>query len=182
MKFLTAISTPNLKPMPGNYFYRRKKAHFFQFSLKESRRKVKLIIDEVHGKNCMTSFYGMSMTRDKLNKLIHKWKTLIESMVEVKTADGYILRIFVIAFTSRLYHQKCKTSYASSMQVKAIRKKINDYISKEASAKKIESFVSWCMNESFSTELSGQCKMIHPIENPTISKVKVLKRPKIDGI
>jgi small subunit ribosomal protein S3Ae len=144
-------------------------------------RKVKLVIDEVHGKNCLTSFYGMDITRDKLNKFIHKWKTLIESTIEAKTQDGYILRIFVVAFTSRLHHQKTKTSYASSAQTKAIRKKISAVILAEASKGKIEDFVSWIMNEGFQNSLQNECRMIYPIENPTIRKIKVLKRPKMDA-
>jgi len=58
------------------------------------------------------------MTRDKLNKFIHKWKTLVESTFEAKTADGYILRVFVVAFTSKIPGQQSKTSYATHTQTK----------------------------------------------------------------
>jgi small subunit ribosomal protein S3Ae len=36
-------------------------------------RKVRLIIDEVEGRNCKTSFYGIDITRDKLCQMIRKW-------------------------------------------------------------------------------------------------------------
>jgi len=36
-------------------------------------RKIKLMIEDVEGKYCRTSFYGMDMTRDKLCSYIRKW-------------------------------------------------------------------------------------------------------------
>ena len=73
-----------------------------------SRRKVRLAIEDVEGKTCRTSFHGLSMTRDKLCQCIRKWQTLIEAHCEVKTNDGYLLRLFLIAFTRPQYgFQKC---------------------------------------------------------------------------
>ena len=87
-------------------------------------RKIKLIGEEVQGKQLLTNFYGMDMTRDKLNGLIRKWQTLIEAYADVKTTDGYTLRLFALAFTKRRSNQIRKTSYAQSSQIRAIRKKM----------------------------------------------------------
>merc|ERR1711979_17582 len=65
----------------------------------QSFKKMKLCIEEVQGRNCLTDFHGMSLTRDKLCSLIKKWQTLIEAQVDVKTTDGYTVRMFGIAFT-----------------------------------------------------------------------------------
>lgn len=59
------------------------------------------MVEDVEGRNCRTSFYGMEMTRDKFCSLIHKKQTLIEAFVNVKTLDGYFLRIFCCAFTKK---------------------------------------------------------------------------------
>jgi len=66
-----------------------------------SWRKIKLVVEEVEGRNLKTSFYGMDVTRDKLCQMIRKWQSLIEVATEAKTADGYILRVFTILFTTK---------------------------------------------------------------------------------
>ena len=93
-------------------------------------RKVKLIVDDTRGRDALTSFYGVDTTRDQLCALIKKKKTLIEAVQDVKSQDGYVVRVFVIAFTKESHGQKRKTNYALSSQQKSIRKKINEIIQK----------------------------------------------------
>ena len=64
-------------------------------------RKVRVQVEEVKGFDCYTNFYGIDITRDKLCTLVKKWHTTIESFVQAKTSDGYLLRMFCIAFTRR---------------------------------------------------------------------------------
>ncbi len=104
-------------------------------------RKIKLIGEEVQGKALLTSFYGMDMTRDKMCSLIRKWQTLIEASAEVKTTDGYVLRMFCIAFTKRRPNQVRKTSYAQSSQIRAIRKKMEDIM---AAGERMMGSFPWC--------------------------------------
>merc|ERR1711887_458347 len=89
-----------------------------------SYKKFKLSCEEVQGKNCLTQFYGMNLTTDKLRSMVKKWQTLIEAHVDVKTTDGYLLRVFCIGFTQKQQQTTQKTCYAQSTQVKAIRKKM----------------------------------------------------------
>jgi small subunit ribosomal protein S3Ae len=76
-------------------------------------RKIKLRVEEVQGNNCLTSFHGMDFTSDKLRSLVRKWQTLIEAYANVKTTDGYLIRIFTIAFTKRRQNQIKKTTYGA---------------------------------------------------------------------
>merc|ERR1711939_1219715 len=87
-----------------------------------SFRKVKLRVDEVQGKNCLTNFHGMDFTQDKLRSLVRKWQSLIEANAVVKTTDDYLVRLFAIAFTKRRPNQIKKTTYARASQIRAIRK------------------------------------------------------------
>jgi small subunit ribosomal protein S3Ae len=67
----------------------------------ENWRKIKFQCDEIKGFDCYTNFHGMDITRDKACSMIKKWHSLIEAFVQAKTTDGYIIRMFAIAFTDK---------------------------------------------------------------------------------
>jgi hypothetical protein len=80
-------------------------------------RKFRLVCEEVQGKDVLLNFHGMTFTADKLRGLVKKWHSLIECITEVKTSDGYTLRVFIIGFTKKSRDQIKKTSYAQTSQV-----------------------------------------------------------------
>jgi small subunit ribosomal protein S3Ae len=85
----------------------------------------------VKGFDAFTNFYGMDITRDKLCTLVKKWHTLIEAFVQAKTADGYLVRMFCIAFTRRHKKQVRATCYAKNSQQKLIRQKMMEIMLNE---------------------------------------------------
>lgn len=82
-----------------------------------SFRKFRLIAEDVQGRNVLTNFHGMDLTTDKLRSMVKKWQTLIEANVDVKTTDGYLLRVFCIGFTNKDQMSTRKTCYAQHAQV-----------------------------------------------------------------
>ena len=155
----------------------------------ESRsfRKIQLKVDEIQGKNCLTNFYGMDMTSDKLRSMVKKWQTLIEAFVDIKTTDGYLVRLFTISFTARRRNQLKKTTYAQSAQVRQIRKKMFDIMTEEAAAcdlkelvNKVTSTASASAQDSIAVRIEKACQGIYPLQNTYIRKVKILKAPKFD--
>ena len=66
----------------------------------------------------------MDITRDKGCSMIKKWHSLIEAFVQAKTVDGFILRLFCIAFTKRTKRQVKATCYAKASHRRLIRKKM----------------------------------------------------------
>lgn len=143
-------------------------------------RKFKLIVEEVQGKNCLTNFHGMNMTTDKLRSLVKKWQTLIEAHVDVKTTDGYLLRLFCIGFTKKRTNQIKKTAYAKHSQVKAIRKKMIDIITRDVSSGDLKDAVNKLIPDAFGRDIEKACQYIFPLHDVFIRKVKVLKKPKFD--
>jgi len=146
----------------------------------DSYRKIKLIVQEVQGRNCLTNFHGMDFTSDKVRSLVKKWQSLIEAHVDVKTTDGYLVRLFAIAFTKRRPNQQRKTTYAQSSQIKAIRGKMFEIMTKEASSCDIKELVSKFIPEVMGKEIEKACKGIYPLQNVFVRKCKILKAPKFD--
>lgn len=143
-------------------------------------RKVKLVCEEVDGKNLLTNFHGMDMTTDKLRSLVRKWQTLIEAHVDVKTTDGYVLRIFAIGFTKRRSNTSRKTAYAQSAKVREIREKMFEIINREASTVELKDLVGKFIPESISKEIEKATFGIYPLHDVYIRKVKIIKKPKLD--
>ncbi|XP_065058220.1 small ribosomal subunit protein eS1-like [Rhopilema esculentum] len=143
-------------------------------------RKFKLIVEDIQGRHCLTNFHGVNMTTDKLRSLVKKWQTMIEAHIDVKTTDGYLLRVFCIGFTKKRMNQIKKTCYAKSSQVRAIRKKMVDIISKEVTSNDLKEVVKKLIPDSMSKEIEKSCQSIYPIHEVYIRKVKCLKKPKFD--
>lgn len=166
-------------------------------------RKVKLRVDEVQGKNCLTNFHGLDFTSDKLRSLVRKWQTLIEANVTVMTTDHYLLRLFAIAFTKRRPNQIKKTTYAASSQIRAIRRKMTEIIQREASSCTLTQLTSKLIPEVIGREIEKATQGIYPLQNVRVAlavtwhtgfwgtlanreqqvhirKVKLLKQPKFD--
>merc|ERR1719197_898025 len=138
-------------------------------------RKMRLQCEEVQGRYCLTQFYGMDFTTDKLRSLVKKWQTLIEAAVDVKTTDGY-----VIGFTKKQRPQIRKTSYAQAQQVRDIRAKMVEIVERECRASDLKELVLKFIPESISKEIEKACAGIYPMHDVYVRKVKVLKKPKFD--
>ncbi|KAK7467857.1 hypothetical protein BaRGS_00029561 [Batillaria attramentaria] len=162
------------------------KGRVFEISLADLQndevtfRKFKLIAEEVQGRNVLTNFHGMDLTRDKLCSMVKKWQTLIEAHIDVKTTDGYLLRVFCIGFTKKRTNQVKKTCYAKHTQVKAIRKKMVEIITREVSANDMKEVVNKLIPDSIGKDIEKACQGIYPLHDVYVRKVKVLKKPKFD--
>ncbi|MES1912691.1 MAG: hypothetical protein MHM6MM_004925 [Cercozoa sp. M6MM] len=144
-------------------------------------RMFRLKIEEVQGKECLTNFAGMRLTRDKLCSLIKKWRSTIEAYVDVKTADGYVLRVFTIGFTARAKGQKRLTSYANANQIKAVRARMIAAVQKEVEGLELKDFVKKLIPDSISQQIKKSCHYTaFPLTEVYVRKVKVVRAPKVD--
>ena len=143
-------------------------------------RKMRLRVEDVQGRNCLTNFWGMDFTTDKLRSMVRKWQTLIEAHVDVKTADGYILRLFALAFTKKRAGQVKKTCYAQSGQIRQIRKKMVEIMAREAGGSDLKELVGKFIPEAIGKEIEKACAGIFPLQNTAVRKVKILRAPKFD--
>jgi len=146
----------------------------------QSFRKIKLKVLDVQGKNCLTNFHGMNFTSDKLRSLVRKWQTLIEAHVDVKTTDGYLIRLFAIGFTKRRQSQVKKTTYAQTAQIREIRKKMFEIMTREATSCDLKELVQKFVPEAIGREIEKAARSIYPLQHVYIHKAKILKSPKLD--
>merc|ERR1719348_1345639 len=130
------------------------KGRVFEVSLADlqndeiSYRKFRLIAEDVQGKSVLTNFHGMTLTTDKHKSMVKKWQTLIEANIDVKTTDGYLLRMFCIGFTKKRQNQVKKTCYAQSRQVRRIRKKMVEIMTREVSSNDLKEIVNKLIPDS----------------------------------
>jgi len=146
----------------------------------EAFRKFKLKVEDVNGFNCLTQFHGMDLTTDKLRSLVRKWQTLIEAHVDIRTSDGYSLRLFAIGFTKKHKEHVKKTAYASAAQCRAIRKKMKEVMNRETTGIDLHGLVDKLMIESIGKEIEKHTQAIYPLQNCLVRKVKMLRAPKVD--
>nr|CAH7728451.1 unnamed protein product [Callosobruchus chinensis] len=145
-----------------------------------SFRKFRLIAEDVQGRNVLTNFHGMDLTTDKLRSMVKKWQTLIEASADVKTSDGYLLRVFCIGFTNKDQLSQRKTCYAQHTQVRAIRKKMVEIITSDIQGSDIKDVVNKLLPDSIAKDIEKKCQGIYPLHDVYIRKVKVLKKPRFD--
>merc|ERR1711965_434182 len=110
----------------------------------DSFRKIRLRVEDIQGKNCLTNFWGMR-------------------------------------FTKRRQFQIRKTSYAQSAQIRAIRKKMTDIMTKEVASVELIKAVEKFIPEYIGKDIQKACEDIYPLQNVYIRKVKILKAAKFDA-
>merc|ERR1712004_261843 len=101
-------------------------------------------------------------------------------MGDVKTTDGYTVRMFVIAFTKRRQDQVATNCYAQTAQIRKIRRKMVTIMANEAGKVQLRELVKKLIPESIGKEIEKQTQGIFPLKDVLIRKVKIIKKPKFD--
>lgn len=144
-------------------------------------RKVKLIAQDVAGRNVLTQFHSMSLTTDKLRSMFRKWCTTIQSVIDCKTTDGHVLRLFIISFTARQSHQLSKNCYCATRLEKWVRFRMTKIAQKRLAKCDINKAVLELTRDTLTDTLFKRCNTIVPLRDVKIVQVKLLKTPKFDG-
>ncbi|BDB97682.1 30S ribosomal protein S3ae [Saccharolobus caldissimus] len=120
------------------------------------------------GDRLITRFAGHELSRDYLRSLIRRKSSKINSIVDVTTRDGYVLRVKGLVLTTYKCHQSQKT---------AIRKIINELVTKKASELTFDEFVQEIVFGKVANEIFEAAKKIYPLRKAEVEKTKVLKVP-----
>lgn len=146
----------------------------------QAYRKMRLRVDEVQGRVCLTNFHGMSLTTDKLRSLFRKWCSTIQTSALVKTTDGYTMRVFVVGFTKRRGNHVKKNCYAKAIQRFRLKQKIVEVVKEHIAKSDLTAVVQKFVHESIGKDIERASNKIYPMRDVFIRKVKLIRRPKYD--
>merc|ERR1712162_84112 len=140
-----------------------------------SRTKgTKLSSDALKGRVCEVSLGDLKQNEDDAYRKIRL-------RIEDVQGKQVLCNFWGIGFTKKRQFQIRKTSYAQSAQIRAIRKKMVDIMTKEVAScdliKAVEKFVP----EFIGKDIMKACEGIYPLQNVYIRKVKILKAAKFDA-
>jgi len=127
--------------------------------------KMHFQILEVDGKTAKTIFKGHEYSRDYLRSLVRRRTTKVDGIFEVKTKDGYKLRVAVAAFTL----VRIRTS--QEREIRAIMKKI---IKEKASALTLDQFAQEMVLGKIASDIYNEAKKIAPLRHVGVRKSKLL--------
>ena len=131
--------------------------------------KLKFRIDEVNGLLANTRFVGHELTRDFIRSLVRRGSNRIQSIVDVKTKDGFTFRITGTIFTF---------SQAHSSQQKTIRKILSDILLEQANNMNFKEFVQEMVFSNIERDIKRIANEIVPIRDAKLLKSQLIAEPK----
>lgn len=143
-------------------------------------KKIKIVVEKAQNDKVYTSFHGFELAKERVYSLFKKRQSVFETFVDVKTEDNQILRIFVIAITTRGKNQLKTNSYVHTSTIKMARKKIVDKLTKIAKEHTTTQLVNKVIDESVNTTIADELKKLIPNLHILVKKIKILKKVKVD--
>ncbi|MFW9986682.1 MAG: 30S ribosomal protein S3ae [Candidatus Odinarchaeota archaeon] len=125
-------------------------------------------VNEVKGEKAYTHFAGHDFTRDYLRSLVRRGSSRIDGIFNVTTKDGYMIRIYAIAFPVR----RAKTTQQS-----AIREIMEKVINRRAKRLNFDAFIQECVLGKMGSDIYNKAKAIFPLRKSEIRKSKLLAQP-----
>jgi small subunit ribosomal protein S3Ae len=139
------------------------------YSNQNPYKKLYFKVYRVAGSNAYTTFLKYELGRDYLNSLTRRRTTKVEDVIDLTTADGYLLRVKPVAFTIK----RCKTS-----QRRTIRAIMREIVQRAGTEQNFVQFIQECILGKVPSEIYKNAKKIYPLRRVEIRKIELLKEPK----
>ena len=136
--------------------------------MSKNNTKVILRISNVVGDIATTDLMGHELTTDYIRSIVKRQTSRIDANVDVKTKDGYVIRVKPTCFTIKR---------ARSSQIKAIREMMVEIVKRRASESDFETFMQEAILGRLSATIYRQAKFIYPLRRVEIRKTQVEKMP-----
>jgi small subunit ribosomal protein S3Ae len=130
--------------------------------------KLRLEINDVNGDIANTRFLGHEITTDYLRSIVKRQTSRIDANLDVKTKDGYVIRVKPICFTVK----RARTS-----QIKGIREVMAKIVLERAAELNFEQFIEEAIMGKLSANIYRNAKSIYPLRRVEIRKTEVKTVP-----
>jgi small subunit ribosomal protein S3Ae len=128
--------------------------------------KMKFKVSEVRGFEAHTVFIGQDLTSDYVRRLTRRKRTKTDHVIDVRTKDGYLLRIKPMSITD----QRIQSS-----QETAVRTLMTEEVNRMGLDMTLSDMIRIVITGELAKRLSQVSKVIVPIKRVEIRKTEVLE-------
>ena len=128
--------------------------------------KIYFQIDKVDGEKASTIFKRFEYSKEFLRSLVRRGSSKINFIIDVKTKDGYIFRVKVIALT----HRQLNTSRKHALRLIA-----RDVINNTVPDMTIEQFVQATCYSKINSDIMAAFKKVIRVRHVGLEKVKLIR-------
>ena len=128
--------------------------------------KIYFQIDKVDGDKASTIFKRFEYSKEFLRSLVRRGSSKINFIMDIKTKDGYIFRVKVIALT----HRQLNTS-----RKHALRLITRDIINKTVPEMTIDQFVQATCYSKINSDIMAAFKKVIKVRHVGLEKVKLIR-------
>ena len=128
--------------------------------------KIYFQIDNIDGDKASTIFKRFEYSKEFLRSLVRRGSSKINFIIDIKTKDGYIFRIKVIALT----HRQLNTSRQHALRLIA-----RDVINKTVPSMTIEQFVQATCYSKINSDIMAAFKKVIRVRHVGLEKVKLIR-------
>ncbi len=128
--------------------------------------KIYFQIDKVDGDKATTIFKRYEYSKEFLRSLVRRGSSKVSFSIDVKTKDGYIFRIKMIALT----HRQLNTSRQHALRLLA-----QDVINKTIPNMTIEQFVQATCYSKINSDIMAAFKKVIRVRHVGLEKVKLIR-------
>ncbi len=123
-------------------------------------------IDKVDGEKASTIFKRFEYSKEFLRSLVRRGSSKINFIIDIKTKDGYIFRVKVIALT----HRQLNTSRKHALRLIA-----KDVINKTVPDMTVDQFVQATCYSRINSDIMAAFKRVIRVRHVGLEKVKLIR-------
>ena len=123
-------------------------------------------INKIDGENASTIFKRFEYSKEFLRSLVRRGSSKINFIIDIKTKDGYVFRVKVIALT----HKPLNTSRKHALRIIA-----RDVINKTVPEMTIDQFVQATCYSKINSDIMAAFKRVIKVRHVGLEKVKLIR-------